>query len=335
MKLLLCLLALLIVVLIFYSCRPVLSFDHTPQPAAPDYTDEKYWYALPWRNDIADTVPKGCPTPENQAEARVDVFYIHPTLYFRGRSWNADLKNKRTNKKSELSVQHQATAFNASCKVYAPRYRQAVLKSFFNEKKGKKPLDLAYQDIKAAFTHYLKHWNKGRPIVIAGHSQGARHAVELLKEFFEGKELQKQLVAAYPIGIPFKAEELKNIPLSANEKQTGCYVTWNTFLWGAESKAQKKLYENVPCVNPLTMKADSVYASRELNKGSVTFKKFEVIANACDAQVHGNVLWIHKPAHNGFIRVGKSFHLFDVNLFYMNIRENVALRVSEYFKEHK
>ncbi|MGZ3901683.1 MAG: DUF3089 domain-containing protein [Bacteroidia bacterium] len=332
MKLLICFLIIALVALFVASCRPLRNFDNTRHPSAPIYSDESFWFALPWRHDIADTTPAGC-TPENQANAQVDVFYVHPTLYFRGPSWNADLNNKRVNKKSGLSVQHQATAFNGSGKIYAPRYRQAVLKSFFKEENGKKPLDLAYEDIKSAFKYYLDHWNKGRPIVLVGHSQGARHIVRLLKDFFDGKELQKQLVVAYPIGIPFKKDELKNIPLCSYEKQTGCYVTWNTFLKGAESRTQKRIYENVPCVNPLTMKADEVYAPASMNKGGVTFKKYAVVENVCDAQVHGNVLWINKPKHRGFIKIGKSYHLFDINLFYMNLRENVALRVSEYLKK--
>jgi hypothetical protein len=201
-------------------------------------------------------------------------------------------------------------------------------------KKGKKPLDLAYEDIKAAFEHYLKNWNDGRPIIIAGHSQGARHAVKLLQEYFEGKDLQKRLVVAYTIGFPIKNNELEKIPFCNDEKQTGCYVTWNTFLWGANSKTQRKIYDSVPCVNPLTWKTNNDHADRSLNNGGVIFKEFEVIPNACDAQVNGNVLWVHKPKHKEFFRVGKSYHLFDVNLFYMNLRENVGLRIEEYFKNN-
>ena len=44
---------------------------------------------------------------------------------------------------------------------------------------------------------YLKKYNNGKPIIIAGHSQGSAHLVTLLKEFFDGKNLKKKLIAAY------------------------------------------------------------------------------------------------------------------------------------------
>ena len=53
------------------------------------------------------------------------------------------------------------------------------------------------EDVKAAFQYYLEHYNNGRPIIIASHSQGTTHAKRLLKEFFDGTALQHQLVAAY------------------------------------------------------------------------------------------------------------------------------------------
>ena len=64
----------------------------------------------------------------------------------------------------------------------------------------------AYADIKAAFEYYLKNYNHGRPIIIASHSQGSTHALHLLKDYFENKPLQKQLVAAYIVGMTIPTE---------------------------------------------------------------------------------------------------------------------------------
>ncbi|MCE3260367.1 MAG: hypothetical protein K0S12_2008 [Bacteroidetes bacterium] len=318
---------------VLVSCRPVRSFERTRHPDPPDYASEASWIALPFRKDVGDEIPQGCRVAEDQEHARADVFYIHPTVYLRGGSWNAGLKKKRINRKADKCVKYQATCFNACARVYAPRYRQAVLKSFFNELRGKEPLELAYEDVKKAFEYYLKNWNQDRPIIIAGHSQGAHHAIKLLKEFFDGKELQKKLIAAYPIGIPFRKDELKSIPISDNESQTGCYVTWNTFGWNSRMDVRQNIYSETPCVNPLTMTTDTSYAPSSLNKGGVSFKRYEIDEGVCDAKIQGHVIWIHKPKKRGYYHVSKSYHLCDYNLFYMNIRLNAILRTENYFKK--
>jgi hypothetical protein len=315
------------------SCRPYRSFEKTRHPFAPDYALEKSWAALPWVHDKADTVPAGCNIPEMQAGAKADVFYVHPTLYGHGATWNADLSRNLVNKKVDKCIMHQASAFNAAGRVFAPRYRQAVLKSFFNDENGKAPLDLAYSDVKKAFECYLKNWNKGRPIILVGHSQGALHVMQLLKDFFDGKPLYKQLVAAYPIGMHFKKDELKHIPLAATPSQTGCYITWNTFQWDTKPEYGKGRYADAPCVNPLSMKTNEEHIPEDMNKGSVSIVKFKVDEHVCDAQVNGGMLWIHTPKKRGYHKLARSYHLWDVGLFYMNLRENAVLRVEEFLKK--
>ncbi len=82
--------------------------------------------------------------------------------------------------------------FNGSCRVFAPRYRQAHLKAFFmrSSNKSVEAFDTAYSDLKSAFEFYLLHYNKGRPIIIASHSQGTLHAIRLMKDFFANKPLK-------------------------------------------------------------------------------------------------------------------------------------------------
>lgn len=61
-------------------------------------------------------------------------------------------------------------------------------------------LELAYRDISAAFSWYLEHENQGRPIILAGFSQGADMCYRLLQEYFGDEELYARLVAVYAIG---------------------------------------------------------------------------------------------------------------------------------------
>jgi hypothetical protein len=61
-------------------------------------------------------------------------------------------------------------------------------------------LDLAYQDVEAAFDYYLQYFNKGRPFIVVRHSQGTTHTLRLLEEKIDNTPLYRQLVAAYVVG---------------------------------------------------------------------------------------------------------------------------------------
>lgn len=305
----------------------------------PTYSSESFWIALPSRHDIADTTPKGCPTPENQLNAQVDVFYVHPTVYLSGGPWNANLSDKSLNKKCDACVLHQATPFNSCARVYAPRYRQAILRSFTqNDPKGQNALDTAYADIKKAFEYYLANYNNGRPIILAGHSQGAYHAARLLDDFFTGKPLLRQLVAAYPIGFTTLTNRYADIPVGDSAAQTGCFVTWNTVAWGQDTTGPYTRYRGSACVNPLTWKQDATVAENKLHAGAVPFDwKKNTEKNLLRTKIHGSLLWItftDPSLKKGFYHLGTNYHVSDVNLFWMNIRENAELRVKKYLQLH-
>lgn len=304
----------------------------------PEYSNEKYWIALPWRHDIADTIPPDCPTAENQLNAQVDVFYVHPTVYLSGGPWIADLEDKSVNKKCDACVMHQATPFNSCAKIYAPRYRQAVLRSFTQEgKAAQDALDTAYADVKKAFEYYLANWNRGRPIVLVGHSQGAYHVARLMDDFFTGKPLLKQLVVAYPIGFDTQKNRYTDIPVGDSASQTGCFVTWNTVAWGQDTTGPYTRYRGSACVNPLTWKQDASIAENKLHTGAVPFNWKKTEAHILRTQIHGALLWItftDPSLKKGFYHLGTNYHVSDVNLFYMNIRENVELRTRTFLNHN-
>jgi hypothetical protein len=326
---------LLLIFLSLSSClAPVRSFEKGKKTSPPDYSQEKYWAALPSKKDSADAVPYGSSLKEGQQYAKADVFFIHPTIYLTGRKWNANVNSKRLNRKVDRStIQHQATAFNGSCKVYAPRYRQAVLASFANlYGNGGDALNFAYQDVKTAFEYYLKNYNNGRPIIIASHSQGTWHAERLLKEFFDNDSLMREkLVAAYIIGGVVKKNAFKNIPACDSATQTACVICWNARKWGMESD---RYFEGaLECVNPLTWKTDTLAAPASLNLGSIPFEFNRIDKEVADAKVTPKgLLWVHKKNSVGY-NSPKNYHILDYNLFWMNIRENVKQRIDAYFEK--
>ncbi|QRK11318.1 DUF3089 domain-containing protein [Archangium violaceum] len=211
-----------------WSITPRKPFREARPPAPPDYTQPSAWSALPELQDLADTVLPSSPGLE-QSLAPVDVFYIHPTTYVGG-EWNGPIDDVPLNTATDrVATLIQASAFNACCAIYAPRYRQANLTAFTHQsEEGRAAVDLAYQDVAAAFRSWRETYNHGRPFILVAHSQGTVHARRLLRELVSGTPLRHQLVAAYLIGIPMSESALRrglpDIPFCASPVQTGCLI---------------------------------------------------------------------------------------------------------------
>lgn len=316
------------------------SYGDSPVPPAPDYSLPAHWAALPDQVDAADSVPLKSKLQNGQATANADVFFVHPTIFVGAPKnqyrWNADVNDEALNRQTQVStILNQATIFNGACRVYAPYYRQAHLYSFYtpNQNDGVAALELAYHDVKAAFEYYLKHYNQGRPIVLASHSQGSYHTERLIKDYFDGKELKKQFVVAYLVGRAIRPDAFHDIRPTENPDETGTWASWNTFARNFYPKNYEQVFRNSQSTNPLLWNSSEEFASKELNHGGVALH-FTYAPQLADAQNHNGLLWINKPYFKGraFIRT-KRWHRADMNLFYMNIRENVALRIDKYLQQ--
>lgn len=304
-------------------------FEAQSHPPAPDFSDERNWAALPFRSDYADLTPDKS-FQDGQAAATADVFFIHPTIYRSKKYWNADVRDSVLNYRVETTtILNQATAFNGSCRVYAPRYRQMSLEGFHVPDTASKwkALRYGYQDIQAAFQYYLEHYNNGRPFIIASHSQGTVHGVWLLRDQVVGKPIEKQLIAAYTVGFPFDTTMLKPLRVCDCPTATDCYMNWNTYLEGKEHK-NKEWYTSSAMVNPVswTINGD---ASAEAHEG-IVWKNFSWDpSRKCHTRSHNGILWFQNPLRTK-LPLKKDLHIGDYNLFWANIRKNVAERVAAY-----
>ena len=343
---------------------PAKAFDEMPHPPPPDYAQAKYWAALPDRLDAADVVAENDPFGDRQATAPVDVFYIHPTTYREIEYWNQPLEDTKTNDWTDESVvARQAAVFNACCRVFAPRYRQASAAGVYAppEKNPEKAYKFAYGDVREAFLHYLKHWNKGRPFIIAGHSQGAALTQFWLEEFGGDPKLRSRLVAAYPIGIGFTAGGLAKLPgggmrVCRKANDTGCLISWNTFdragdpsafIKGAKIRAAQAngagADDTLICVNPLTFDAARPTAPANWNLGALPAREKVGLAatlaqglqlppteaGGIAASCENGVLLVDPVPKEGYaIRAlpAGMLHFNDFDLFYQNIRVNAVAR---------
>jgi Protein of unknown function (DUF3089) len=316
----------------------VVPFDKNNLPPSPNYSEMKNWAAHPDISDFADIIPENkLNLKDGQSEAQVDVFFVYPTIYTHQPTnkytWNADVSDKELNVRIDTkTIKNQLTVFNGSCKIYSPRYRQAHYAVFTTSDSisAKSAIDLAYEDVKMAFEYYLKNYNYGRPIIIAGHSQGTLHAIRLLQDYFDTTELKNKLVEAYLVGMPVNDGMFSNIKLSTSPNQTGGYVSWNTFSKGFYPSYYKNGLNKATLVNPISWRADTTFTSYKDAKGTLGLK-FKISSHIISAKTQDGLLWIDKPKIFGAAMIKtKIWHFADYNLFWMDIRDNVNLRINSF-----
>lgn len=327
-------------------------FEAAQAGGGPDYTQASSWVARPgMSDDPAEWLPDGV----SQSKAgKAAIFYIHPTTYLESDRWNAPLQaGGDTEFRTNLFVQSQASAFNAAGEIWAPNYRQAAFGSFLLESKdAEEALDFAYRDIAAAFDEFVKEAGD-RPIILAGHSQGALHLERLLREKVAGKPIAKRVIATYVVGWPIDVTSdlpALGLPACRTADQTGCILSWLTFRepanpdlivdqWektkGLNGGERRK--KHVLCVNPLTGTENGI-APPQANPGtlvptadlrSATLEPQSVGAK-CDAGLliaDGQI-----PALGPYVLPGNNYHVYDYALFWAAIRSDVERRLAAWYR---
>ena len=316
---------LLIVIKILVGCKSIdISNNFNNEYKNPNYSNSSSWVVL----------PENYPIPLKQIigeykEKDLDVFYIYPTFLLdkKNKSWNSKLDDKNLKKNIiELAVKYQASCWATQANLYVPLYRQAHIRSFkdkYYEKYGKKALEFAYKDIKFAFQYYLDNFNKSRPIIIAAHSQGSVMARELLKDFFDGTELKKKLVAAYLPGIKFNSQDFKNIKFMETKDEFGGFVTWNSFKNKKYPKKYEERFKGGLTINPITWDL-SEFSSKQEHKG-LLFSDDKIYRKSVSLRLIDGLVWssVPKVPRRFFLSFIKNYHFADINLFWEDIRIDV------------
>ena len=305
----------------------------------PDYSNMQYWAAHPDKKDPSDSIPAPLKASYHP-NSNVDVFFVHPTTYLdstKPYGWTASLNDYKTNLKTDYYViLNQASIFNEAGRIFAPRYRQAHIKSYTPNNKvdtgyALAAFELAYQDVKKSFEYYMEHYNNGRPIIIASHSQGSTHAIRLLKEFFDDKPLSKKLIVAYLVGMPVDPAIYATLKACENPTATGCICSWRTFHEGYVGNFVAKEKYTAIVTNPLSWSSKLTQVDRFQNTGAVLWNFNKITPFVVGAINHGGVLWTPKPHFFGsFLYKSEDYHIVDYNLYYTSIRKNVGERVDAY-----
>ena len=330
---------------------PSAPFRAEPAAKSSVYAKASMWLARP---DIADNPALWAP-PGYQAAARppAAVFFIHPTSYLNRAQWNAPLDDAEANARAALFLRGQASAFNDVGQIWAPRYRQATFGAFLTDQPAAmKARALAYADVLAAFDEFLREIGPDRPIILAGHSQGALHLTHLLHDRIAGTPLAKRIVAAYVIGWPVsKTADLPalGLPECTRADQAGCILSWQSFAEPADPSLIFDVFDQTDgftgaprdntalvCTNPLTGTADST-APASANLGTLypaaDLRTATITAGMVPAKCEGRgILSIGAPPNlvGNYVLPGNNYHVFDYSLFWANIRADAARRLAAY-----
>jgi hypothetical protein len=275
---------------------------------------------------------------------------VHPTSYLDKAQWNAPLADAKSRELAETFVRGMASAFNASADLWAPRYRQAAFGAFLtDDPQAGKALDAAYGDVLNAFDAFLAAAPGDEPIVLAGHSQGALHLKRLLRDRVAGTRLAKRIAAAYIVGWPVSLVHdlpAMGLPACRRPDQSGCVMSWLSFAEPAdnhqilEAYASRTGLDGQPlrgsaflCTNPLTGGlGGSAPASRNLGTlvpdlDKQTGKLVPAVVPArCGPD---GFLYIGPPPRLGpYVGPGNNYHVYDILLFWANLRADVARRTA-------
>ena len=303
------------------------------EPAAPDYGDGLCWA---YRESEASDKP-------------VDVFFVTPTVYGgKEGSYSMPLDSVKHRVKFVSAADMEKGIYDDSARFFAPYYRQyGMTVGQLSREERERLENLAFSDLKAAFETYMAEDNGGRPILLAGFSQGAQHAIRLVKECFETPERQAQLVACYAVGWPITQEELDTYPwLRRAEREDDVGVVISFDCEAENITGSVIIPEGVRSlsINPLNWKTDGTPAGKELNLGACfpdidgnIKEEIPAFTGAYIDDVRGalkvtDATAEEYPANLFFLEDGM-FHIYDYQFFYRNLEKNVQTRIDAFLAQ--
>ena len=284
-------------------------------PASPtiDYSDNRCWF-------------------ENKQDATgkdVDLFYVVPTCIWDytdslGQTrHHMDIFNTEQRALTDPSIQLAKSVLADSCNFFSPYYRQISMDSWLTLDTAliEERFKLAYQDVADAFHYYMEHDNQGKPFILAGHSQGAKAVIELLKREMT-PDISRKLIATYAIGYTVTPEELagySTLRPAQDSIDTDVLIGFNSV---TRPDAVSPLFrDNVVCINPVNWRSDATPAT--------SYQGFTV---AQDTTIHTLIVTgideeqYFIPSVAALLPKG-NLHVQEFNLYNEDLRKNVLQRI--------
>ncbi|MFA7074473.1 MAG: DUF3089 domain-containing protein [Endomicrobiaceae bacterium] len=307
------------------------SVDSIPLPQEPDYSQKNSWAIMPETSD-----------------AKIDVFYVYPTIFGEEKPEYMDIYRTDLRERALNHSIFDTGIFKDSANVYVPFYRQASMQIVkLNENDCAQFCKAGFDDVIKAFDYYMQNYNKGKPFILGGFSQGSEAVLNLMKNRLSDKTLQDKLVAAYIIGYSVTDEDLAKYPflkMAQKNDDTGVIISYNTQT--PHNGYSYVLKKNSHSINPVSWKINHKKSKPKQYKGAVMFdlKKNKIVGRekpfktAClEEGTNALVVDVDKNKYSASSATFKPgvMHSYDLMFFYNNLKDNVKTRTAAYLKKHK
>lgn len=275
-----------------------------------------------------------------------DVFFVNPTVY---KGTDEELFWKEYDKETKSSfvgaVNMEKGIYDDNARFFAPYYHQAALSAYYvPEEQSKDIFDLAYSQVKDAFEYYMECYNNGRPLILAGFSQGAQHCIRLLKDYSGDEKFNSILVACYAIGWHFTEQEQDEYPdihFAQGEKDTGVLIAFNSEAVDVQDSLMIPKGTKTLAINPLNWKNDGTVADKSMNlgacltdyEGKIT-KEIPQLTGAYIDDSRGalKVPDVNPQDYPSVLFEDGVYHIYDYQFFYRNLEKNVQTRIESFLQ---
>ena len=193
----------------------------------------------PCLDSLTTTVvaPDGSTRVERTRRARrpkIDCFFVYPTVS--GQPGITATRAIDPEIRAIASV--QAARFSSICRPFAPVYRQFTIVGIATpDAFTPSAVRRVFGDVTAAWNEYLRKYNKGRGVVLIGHSQGTYMLRELARRLIDKRpRVRRRLVSALLIGGNVSVRkgsdrggDFDHIPACRRARQLGCVIAYSTY----------------------------------------------------------------------------------------------------------